>query len=110
MIRRPPRYTRTDTRFPYTTLFRSPELSSRLPPFGSFPGSQSPSGEIGGCKVAGIEGLQAAALVITPDKGAWTPLYNPMKPDTLNRPRTSPTRQSDRTQNSISVKDSGSTI
>src|SRR3546814_1261729 len=23
MIRRPPRYTRTDTRFPYTTLFRS---------------------------------------------------------------------------------------
>src|SRR3546814_12635252 len=25
MIRRPPRSTRTDTRFPYTTLFRSPE-------------------------------------------------------------------------------------
>src|SRR3546814_14875995 len=24
MIRRPPRYTRTDTLFPYTTLFRSP--------------------------------------------------------------------------------------
>src|SRR3546814_9162988 len=24
MIRRPPRSTRTDTRFPYTTLFRSP--------------------------------------------------------------------------------------
>src|SRR3546814_1097214 len=23
MVRRPPRYTRTDTRFPYTTLFRS---------------------------------------------------------------------------------------
>src|SRR3546814_20693792 len=75
-----------------------PELISRLPPFGSFPGSQSQSGEIGGCKVAGIEGLQAAALVITPDKGAWTPLYHPMKPDTLNRPRTSPTPQSDRTQ------------
>src|SRR3546814_12207030 len=27
MIRRPPRSTRTDTRFPYTTLFRSHELS-----------------------------------------------------------------------------------
>src|SRR3546814_1302869 len=30
MIRRPPRSTRTDTLFPYTTLFRSYE--SRLPP------------------------------------------------------------------------------
>src|SRR3546814_5791970 len=27
MIRRPPRSTRTDTLFPYTTLFRSPALS-----------------------------------------------------------------------------------
>src|SRR3546814_2928139 len=31
MIRRPPRSTRTDTRFPYTTLFRSNPASS-LPP------------------------------------------------------------------------------
>src|SRR3546814_6069506 len=30
MIRRPPRSTRTDTRFPYTTLFRS-ERQARLP-------------------------------------------------------------------------------
>src|SRR3546814_9663105 len=29
MIRLPPRYTRTDTLFPYTTLFRSPEDSRR---------------------------------------------------------------------------------
>src|SRR3546814_13886643 len=28
MIRRPPRSTRTDTLFPYTTLFRSPELAA----------------------------------------------------------------------------------
>src|SRR3546814_6145881 len=28
MIRRPPRSTRTDTLFPYTTLFRSPAMSS----------------------------------------------------------------------------------
>src|SRR3546814_12028180 len=27
MIRRPPRSTRTDTLFPYTTLFRSPDLA-----------------------------------------------------------------------------------
>src|SRR3546814_16880787 len=30
MIRRPPRSTRTDTLFPYTTLFRSASLSSQL--------------------------------------------------------------------------------
>src|SRR3546814_19859782 len=29
MIRRPPRSTRTDTLFPYTTLFRSPALDRR---------------------------------------------------------------------------------
>src|SRR3546814_5756311 len=32
MIRRPPRSTRTDTLFPYTTLFRSSCPSCRLPP------------------------------------------------------------------------------
>src|SRR3546814_7365374 len=31
MIRRPPRSTRTDTLFPYTTLFRSPSKSGVLP-------------------------------------------------------------------------------
>src|SRR3546814_9928142 len=31
MIRRPPRSTRTDTLFPYTTLFRSPPGSPRAP-------------------------------------------------------------------------------
>src|SRR3546814_401086 len=30
MIRRPPRSTRTDTLFPYTTLFRTPMLSYQL--------------------------------------------------------------------------------
>src|SRR3546814_8708771 len=32
MIRRPPRSTRTDTLFPYTTLFRSPGCWQRSPP------------------------------------------------------------------------------
>src|SRR3546814_17315125 len=36
MIRRPPRSTRTDTLFPYTTLFRSPNLGSC--PGGTRPG------------------------------------------------------------------------
>src|SRR3546814_508062 len=35
MIRRPPRSTRTDTLFPYTTLFRSPDWSS-FKKFGAF--------------------------------------------------------------------------
>src|SRR3546814_10742941 len=30
MIRRPPRYTRTDTLFPYTTLFRSGDVMSLM--------------------------------------------------------------------------------
>src|SRR3546814_8339571 len=33
MIRRPPRSTRTDTLFPYTTLFRSYELQPAIAPF-----------------------------------------------------------------------------
>src|SRR3546814_14480938 len=40
MIRRPPRSTRTDTLFPYTTLFRSSEInenSGRSRSFGSLP-------------------------------------------------------------------------
>src|SRR3546814_3586151 len=32
MLRRPPRSTRTDTLFPYTTLFRSVVAGDRLPP------------------------------------------------------------------------------
>src|SRR3546814_10502159 len=32
MIRRPPRSTRTDTLFPYTTLFRSVLVSTPIPP------------------------------------------------------------------------------
>src|SRR3546814_4476922 len=31
MIRRPPRSTRTDTLFPYTTLFRSRQLKTAMP-------------------------------------------------------------------------------
>src|SRR3546814_13815260 len=38
MIRRPPRSTRTDTLFPYTTLFRSPVVfSAALAPFAPLP-------------------------------------------------------------------------
>src|SRR3546814_9982339 len=35
MIRRPPRSTRTDTLFPYTTLFRSPQIIAEVDKLGS---------------------------------------------------------------------------
>src|SRR3546814_1535651 len=41
MIRRPPRSTRTDTLFPYTTLFRSPRRSRAI---GFRPGAARPTG------------------------------------------------------------------
>src|SRR3546814_2888510 len=49
MIRRPPRSTRTDTLFPYTTLFRSPDLAlsrkhyKHAPPSGEVMRMRSPS-------------------------------------------------------------------
>src|SRR3546814_15840038 len=51
MIRRPPRSTRTDTLFPYTTLFRSE--------------ARQPAGRIGGgCVAEDREGLAAAAAPV----------------------------------------------
>src|SRR3546814_18349643 len=41
MIRRPPRSTRTDTLFPYTTLFRSAIVSSKRPWLRAAPGVHS---------------------------------------------------------------------
>src|SRR3546814_2939992 len=44
MIRRPPRSTRTDTLFPYTTRFRSFTVTCVL--FGGAPGPSGPGGEM----------------------------------------------------------------
>src|SRR3546814_17669511 len=52
MIRRPPRSTRTDTRFPYTTLFRSPVAFTST--------STSPSFGPSSCTVVTSSGLPAA--------------------------------------------------
>src|SRR3546814_5809337 len=43
MIRRPPRSTRTDTLFPYTTLFRSTAVSPKATAPGSSWGSRKPT-------------------------------------------------------------------
>src|SRR3546814_18641618 len=62
MIRRPPRSTRTDTLFPYTTLFRS---CSR--------GTRSPSADVRQMVMFLWEGLQPRAL-------AWTPHVDQPQP------------------------------
>src|SRR3546814_15626994 len=51
MIRRPPRSTRTDTLFPYTTLFRSDEGLGRARQLGGLggPGGDSRSGLVAHC-------------------------------------------------------------
>src|SRR3546814_20147531 len=58
MIRRPPRSTRTDTLFPYTTLFRSPD--ARLPDAGR--GHRSGAGRTGPC-----------GALPSPGYGPWPP-------------------------------------
>src|SRR3546814_3615058 len=44
MIRRPPRSTRTDTLFPYTTLFRSDTMARAAEPLPTRPLGRTPSG------------------------------------------------------------------
>src|SRR3546814_5029126 len=55
MIRRPPRSTRTDTLFPYTTLFRSEAIGAEVIPLfceidGSFPNHHPDPSEPGNLK------------------------------------------------------------
>src|SRR3546814_11528767 len=56
MIRRPPRSTRTDTLFPYTTLFRSPRDRRDRPALGLF-GLQDRAG------AKGVAALERQAVV-----------------------------------------------
>src|SRR3546814_20399803 len=76
MIRRPPRSTRTDTLFPYTTLFRSYRFSVELNP--QIPWISDPEGQI-------VEvGPRWTELTGTPAEDAlgagWT---NSLHPDDL---------------------------
>src|SRR3546814_8830081 len=62
MIRRPPRSTRTDTLFPYTTLFRSPEPIDLLVCDASF---------------IGLEVLLPAPLALTAPRAVMAVLIKP---------------------------------
>src|SRR3546814_16557642 len=61
MIRRPPRSTRTDRRFPYTTLFRSHRPARFIPWLGArrAPGADDDSGDRGAGAEQGTEMLIA---------------------------------------------------
>src|SRR3546814_2042420 len=78
MVRRPPRSTRTDTLFPYTTLFRSARVAAALPRRGPpghprDPGAHGPAGGQGsGLAPAAPAGLGFRIVIATPasDGGA----------------------------------------
>src|SRR3546814_1273405 len=61
MIRRPPRSTRTDTLFPYTTLFRSAARDARDRVAGEHLPAEAPDGA-----VQGLQELQRVHVAIAP--------------------------------------------
>src|SRR3546814_19183080 len=69
MIRRPPRATRTDTLFPYTTLFRSPRVTMRTAYVLSAPEKRQPmKGNVMKHKMTEADiAAQIAQLVDMPD-------------------------------------------
>src|SRR3546814_17054627 len=79
MIRRPPRSTRTDTLFPYTTLFRSRILAElrgldpkdRITPIKA---ALQMEAAVDGAQVAGQDAPYGALLVEHPDSDAGKPL------------------------------------
>src|SRR3546814_980755 len=72
MKRRPPRATRTDTLFPYTTLFRSNDIATNLenpPIFRAMPRPGAyPGGETAALQRAAYPGLQPLSLDIAPER------------------------------------------
>src|SRR3546814_1167391 len=73
MIRRPPRSTRTDTRCPNTTLFRSPKRQAQLA------GAAGPVGgwadrRFGGFATNGLKGQLALGLLLG---AVWSPCVGP---------------------------------
>src|SRR3546814_1370901 len=69
MIRRPPRSTRTDTRFPYTTLFRSPCHVSMAITLGGCEGRRFSIPDRSGHLLHQLEGIPSVALVVRVTEG-----------------------------------------
>src|SRR3546814_17570629 len=64
MIRRPPRSNRTDTRFPYTTLFRSPGASAEI--------IETQVTQVLEGSIAGIEGIETMTSSSEPEESRIT--------------------------------------
>src|SRR3546814_4092752 len=78
MIRRPPRATRTDTLFPYTTLFRSSTLiSCRSPPAGYTVGTATSSISPPPCSaIAAVQAANASGIAAIGRAHVCTPVTN----------------------------------
>src|SRR3546814_11853547 len=94
MIRRPPRSTRTDTLFPYTTLFRSPLCASPGPARG--PDGTSPAGS-----------SRTTPARSSPRRGAGTEACSPAPAPTAEPPRASNGVRHHSTRRSSGVGDPG---
>src|SRR3546814_20472798 len=72
MIRRPPRSTRTDTLFPYTTLFRSIESSARPFRLSQYRGEQSISADYDGWR---SEERRVGKECVSTCRSRWSPYH-----------------------------------
>src|SRR3546814_8695571 len=95
MIRRPPRSTRTDTLFPYTTLFRSPSFQDTETEPGYI--AQSPAIDLS-YDLSGVEVSWRDAAGGTPWT-SWTPHLN-LK---VGRAFMAPTRQQDSLEHALAT-------
>src|SRR3546814_4587706 len=73
MIRRPPRSTRTDTLFPYTTFFRSPPSTPEMTPIPSSPPSTP--------EMAPSPTSSMSSLVPVSSLNVPSPLFNAVYPN-----------------------------
>src|SRR3546814_11392036 len=83
MIRRPPRSTRTDTLFPYTTLFRSPVAKADTIERYAVDVARGPRACLLMTQGAILEGQQLAKIHgIMPGRGVEIPIMS-LRPDTI---------------------------
>src|SRR3546814_4285162 len=96
MIRRPPRSTRTDTLFPYTTLFRSsakavphrPRRSSRQPSAHRMGGDELPRSEEHTSELQSLMRISYAVFCLKKKKHKYMPNQHILQSSQHNRHKT----------------------